>query len=136
MIRKPAEPTRGQTALMQMGLSCGRQVSNHFGHVSVTWKEPRAEQPGARRAWPLPHTPATPSPLWAPEGLWIPRCPRERQQFSLHEKQSWPAGRVVLLVAGGADVSTRQPAGWLLSLSALGESRWKVMAGRTTSSGF
>lgn len=136
MIRKPDEPARGQIALIQMGLSCGRQVSNHFGHVSVTWKEPRAEQPGACWAWPLPPIPTIPSPLWASGGTWIPKRPRERHQLSLQEKQIWPAGRVALLVACRADISTHQPAGWLLSLNALRESSWKAMAGRTSSRGF
>lgn len=47
VIWKPAEPARGQIVPLHMGLFCFRQVSYRFGHVSVTWKEQRAEQPGS-----------------------------------------------------------------------------------------
>lgn len=76
VIQKPAEPTRGQIVLLHMGLFCFRQVSNLFGHVSVTWKEQRAEQPGARWAWPPPPAPALPIPtvgIWRKVSLQVPR---------------------------------------------------------------
>lgn len=74
VISKPAEPTRGQIVPSHMGLFCFRQVSNRFGHVSVTWKEQRAEQLGARWAWPPPPVPALPSPLWASGGRCLSKC--------------------------------------------------------------
>lgn len=61
-----------------MGLLCFRQVSDCFGHVSVSWNKPRVQQPGARWAWPSPPAPAVPSLLWASGGRRLSKRPRER----------------------------------------------------------
>jgi len=127
VLWKPAETTRGQIVLLHMDLFCFRQVSNRFGHVSVTWKEQCAEQPGARRAWPLPPASALPSPPRASGGRCLSRCPRERPwlcpslpcRCMAMEKRGWLQGHPGLLLARRAVISASQQAHWLPSFDVL-----------------